>query len=45
MYKHTHAGFLGAGFSAAVDAGGRRGSTGEREKRWRGWERNGEEVR
>lgn len=35
MYKHTHAGVC-AGFSAAVDTGERRGSTGGREKRWSG---------
>lgn len=34
MYKHTHAGVC-AGFSAAVDTGERRGSTGGIEKRWR----------
>lgn len=50
MYKHTYAGVC-AGFSAAVDTGERRGSTGGREKRWSGSERdrrsegNGEGVR
>lgn len=40
MYKHTHAAVC-AGFSAAVDTGERRGSTGGREKRWKGWEGGG----
>lgn len=51
MYKHTHAGVC-AGFSAAVDTGERRGSTGGRERRWWGdgererqSEGNGEGVR